>query len=133
MARAFVVNPIVQVPAYTFNLGTKTEPLTDADVGKLVTLTAGSTLDLGGADDEIYGVVSSIEVGTSDGMVVGGVKRDDYVIVDTGSVPVGSLVVIDSQPAKGTAGLTKVKAAADPSVLKGSRWIVIHAGRIQRV
>lgn len=128
----FQVRPTVGLVTETFRMGTKAAPLTDKDKQKAVTLAGPSQVDLAGADDEILGFVSSIESGTQDGFKIGGVQVDDYAYVDTGSVDVGTVVVVDSNPAKGTSGQTVVKAAAEPEKVV-HKWVVYHAGVVKRV
>ena len=114
MAQKFKVKPTVgsNVISYTYRVGTKTAPLTDADRGKLVTLgTEGSQAVLGQAGNQILGVLTSVEThrATQDGYVIGGVQLVDYAIVDTTGCAIGDFVVIKEQPAVGTKGLTKVQ------------------------
>jgi hypothetical protein len=107
----FQLEELVRTEAVTYRGGPKATPITDNDVGKAVKLSAANEVDLAGADDEIFGFVSSVEPGTLDGFRIVGVKERDFKEVDTGSVPVGTLAVVASNPAKGTAGKTVVKAA----------------------
>jgi hypothetical protein len=138
----FQMTPRVGVESEPARAGTKQAPLTDADVGKAVKLIGPSQIDLAEAGDEIFGFLSSIEVGTQDGFTIGGFVDKGYMEVDTGTVPVGTLVVVDTNPAKGTAGKTKVKAGADAVYTQGSeavatpatyKWVVVHQGVIRRV
>lgn len=124
--------PTVGLVTETFRMGTKAEPLTDQDKQKAVTLAGPTQVDLAGADDEIFGFVTSIESGTQDGFKTGGVQVNDYAYVDTGNLDVGTVVVVDSNPAKGTSGQTVVKAAAEPEKVV-FKWIVIHPGVVKRV
>lgn len=128
----FQVRPTVGLVTETFRMGTKAEPLTDKDKQKAVTLAGPSQVDLAGADDEIFGFMTSIESGTQDGFKIGGVQVNDYAYVDTGNLQPGTVVVVDSNPAKGTPGLTKVKAAADPAEVV-FKWVVLHSGVVKRV
>lgn len=134
----FQVRPTVGAVAETYRMGTKEAPLVDADRGKAVKLAGESRVDLAGSGDQIFGFVSSIESGTQDGFKIGGVLTHDYAEVDTGALEVGTLVVVDSNPASGTTGKTVVKAYAAPaeysaaSVLK-HMWEVVHPGVIRRV
>ena len=138
----FQMTPRLGVESEPARAGTKAAPLTDADVGKAVKLIGASQIDLAEANDEIFGFLSSIEPGTQDGYVIGGFVDKGYIEVDTGSVPVGTLVVVSSNPAKGTAGKTVVKAGAAAVYTPGSeavatpatyKWVVVHAGLIRRV
>lgn len=134
----FKVGPLVGTEAITMRLGTKNAPLTDADRGKAVTLIGASQVDLAGDGDEIYGFVSSVEPGTADGFVIGGVQMKDFQLVDTTGLTVGDLVVVDSNPGKGTPGLTVVKAyeapqAYDKTTSYTFQWMVVEVGVIQRV
>lgn len=126
----FQVRPTLGVVTETFRMGTKAAPIVDADKGKAVNLAAESQVNLAAADEEIFGFVSSIESGTQDGFKIGGIQVDGYVEVDTGTTDVGDLVVVDTNPAAGVAGLTKVKKATDTPVHK---WQVVHPGVIRRV
>ncbi|SPY08033.1 hypothetical protein [Oligella urethralis] len=127
----FKVGPLVQEVAETFRVGTKAAPLVDADKGKLVTVgSEGSQVVLGEADGEIFGFLTSVEPSTQDGYKIGGVITKGYALVDTGDVAVGEYVVIDSNPASGTAGKTKVKkATGTPKYL----WQVVDTGVIRKV
>lgn len=128
----FQMGPTVGTTAETARMGTKAAPLSDADVGKALKLIGPSQLDLAGADDEIFGFLSSIEPGTLDGFKIGGFVANEYVEVDTGAVTFGTTVVVASNPAKGTAGLTVVKAGASGAPLT-YKWVVVHAGVVRRV
>lgn len=138
----FQVRPTVGITAETFRMGTKEAPLVDADMGKAVKLGAESQVVLAGPDDEIFGFASSLESGTQDGYKIGGVVTYSYQAADTGVVAVGTLVVVDTNPATGTAGKTKVKAGAAASYATGTEavatpnkylWEVVHPGVIRRV
>lgn len=138
----FLVGPIVGAVAETWRVGSKANPLTDADKGKAVKLAADSQVDLAATGDEIFGFLSSIEDGTQDGFKIGGVITGGYQIVDTAAVAVGKLVVVDTNPAKGTPGVTKVKAGAAAVYTEGSEavatpskylWEVVSTGVIRRV
>ncbi|MGK9744809.1 hypothetical protein O6251_23365, partial [Salmonella enterica subsp. enterica] len=85
---------------------------------------------LAGPDDEILGFLSSVEPGTHDGFKIGGVQEQDYQEADTGTAAVGDLVVVDSNPARGTEGLTKVKTAASADLFK---WLVVRPGLVKRI
>lgn len=127
----FQMRPTVGVEAETARVGTKLAPLVDADKGKAVTLAAASQVNLAVADGEIFGFLSSINEGApSDGFRLGGVVTTGYQTVDTGTAAVGDLVVVDTNPASGTAGLTKVKKATGTPVYQ---WAVVHPGVIRRV
>lgn len=127
----FKVGPLVQEVAETFRVGTKAAPLVDADRRKLVSLgDEGSQVVLGAADGEIFGYLTSIEPGLADGYKIGGVITTGYAYADTGTIEVGKLVVIDSNPASGTEGLTKVKEATGDVTHK---WQVVDTGVIRRV
>ena len=110
MAR-FQLQPLVGTEAYTYRVGTKDAPLTQADRGKAVTLGGANQMVLAGEDDVIYGFLSSVEPGTRDGFAIGGVQEQDFHEVITDGLDVGDLVVVDSNPAVGTEGKTKVKKA----------------------
>ena len=138
----FQVRPTVGVTAETFRMGAKAAPLVDADMGKAVKIGAESQVVLAGANDEIFGFASSLESGTQDGYKLGGVITYGYAYVDTGTASVGDLVVVDSNPAAGTAGKTKVKKGAAAVYTEGSEavatpskylWEVVHPGVIRRV
>lgn len=127
----FKVGPNVQEVAETFRMGTKAAPIVDQDKGKLVSVgTEGSQVVLGEADGEILGYVTSLESGTQDGYKIGGVITTGYALVDTGTADIGDFVVIDSNPASGTAGLTKVKKAVGATALT---WQVFDTGVIRKV
>lgn len=128
----FKVKPLVQETAETFRVGTKDAPLKDADRKKLVSLGEdGSQVVLGAADGEIFGYLSSVEGGaTVDGYKIGGVITKGYAEVDTGALAVGTLVVIDSNAASGTPGLTVVKEAPATVTYK---WQVVDTGVIRKV
>lgn len=126
----FQLERLVQTESFTYRAGTKAEPLTDADRGKAVKLGAANQVVLAGPDDEILGFLSSIEPGTHDGFKIGGVQEQDYQEVDTGTAAVGDLVVVDSNPARGTEGLTKVKKAASADLFK---WLVVRPGLVKRI
>lgn len=138
----FQMTPRLGVVTEPARIGTKEAPLTDADVGKAVKLVGPSQVDLAEADDEIFGFLASVEVGTQDGYAIGGIVMDGYVEADTGAVDVGTLVVVDSNPAKGTAGKTVVKAGAAAVYTEGSesvatpatyKWVVVHSGVLRKV
>lgn len=138
----FVMGPLVGTIAEPARAGTKLAPLTDADVGKAVKLVGDSQVDLAEADDEIFGFLTSIEPGTADGFTIGGFVETGYRNVDTGSVPVGTLVVVASNPDKGSPGKTVVKAGAEASYEAGSesaatpatfKWMVVSQGVVKRV
>lgn len=134
----FQVRPTLGAVAETFRMGTKVAPIVDADRGKAVKLAGESRVELAGANDQIFGFVSSIESGTQDGFKIGGVMTEGYVEADTASLTVGTLVIVDTNPAAGTAGLTKVKAWTapaeyDPDVALKYMWEVVHPGVIRRV
>ena len=103
----------------------------DVDVGKAVRLsgTDDSTFVVASEDDEIFGFVKAIAVGTvNDGFALGSVQYEGWmnavVGANQGSSPmaVGDLVVADVQANMGTASLPKVKtSAASP---RG--WIVMR-------
>lgn len=128
----FQMTPTLGTVALTARVGTKVAPLSDADVGKALKLVGESQLDLAAADDEIFGFLSSVEPGTQDGFKIGGYVDTGLVEVNTGSVAVGTLVVVGSNADKGVAGRTVVKAAGDnaPGTYK---WVVVHPGLIKRV
>lgn len=128
----FQMTPRIGTQAEPARAGTKADPLTDADTGKAVKLVGESQIDLAGDGDEIFGFLVSVEPGTQDGFVIGGFAADGYMEVDTGSVPVGTAVVVASNPAKGTAGKTVVKAGAEgaPALYK---WVVVHPNLVRRV
>jgi len=130
MAQSYSVGPTVGLVTETFRVGTKAAPLVDADKGKAVTLAAESQVNLGVANGEIFGFLTSIEPGTQGGFKLGGVQTNDYALVDTGAAAIGDLVVIDSNPASGTAGKTVVKKAASTPIFK---WMVVHPGVIRKV
>lgn len=129
MAR-FQLQPLVGTEAYTYRVGTKAAPLTQADRGKAVTLGDANQMVLAGADDVIYGFLSSVEPGTRDGFVVGGVQEQDFHEVITTGLDVGDLVVVDSNPAVGTEGKTTVKKATGTPVIA---WVVVRPGLIKRL
>lgn len=129
MAR-FQLQPLVGTEAYTYRVGTKVAPLTQADRGKAVTLGEANQMVLADADDVIYGFLSSVEPGTRDGFVIGGVQEQDFHEVDTAALAVGDLVVVDSNPASGTEGKTTVKKAADTPIIA---WVVVRPGLIKRL
>lgn len=128
----FQVRPIVGEEAETFRMGTKEAPIVDADKGKAVKLAGESRVELAGADDEIFGFVSSIESGTQDGYKIGGVLTKNFRYADTGDLTVGTLVVVASNPASGIQGRTAVKAAGEDADVV-HRWQVVHPGVIRRV
>jgi len=135
----FSVKPTVGVEAETFRMGAKDAPLVDQDKGKAVKLAADSQVSLAATSgDQIFGFMTSIESGTQDGFKIGGVQTTGYANVDTNSLAIGTLVVVDTNPSSGTAGLTKVKAYAAPAdydataVLK-YMWEVVSDGVIRRV
>lgn len=132
--RRFKVGPLVRTEAHTYYGGKPSDgtDLVDNDRGKAVSLVGPSKVALGAADGEILGFLSSVETGTRDGEVIVGVKEQDYALVDTGTLAVGTLVVIDSNPARGTEGLTKVKAAA-AGTTPNFRWVVADEGVIKRI
>lgn len=113
-------------------MGTIAEPLTAQDRGKAVTLGEANQMVLAGADDVIWGFLSSVEPGTADGFVIGGSQETGMFRVDTGAAAVGDLVVVDSNPARGTKGQTTVKTA-DPGDLPMIKWVVVRTGLIKRI
>lgn len=132
----FQVRSTVGVVTETFRMGSKATPIVDADKGKAVTLAARSQVNLASEGDEIFGFVSSVESGTQDGFKIGGVQVNDYADVDTDSLPVGTRVVVASNPLTGTAGLTKVKAiVVDPDVYAPNTyvWVVVEDGVVRKV
>ena len=130
MATPYKVGPTIGLVTETFMVGTKAAPLVDADKGKAVKLADGSRAELGAATDEILGFLTSVEPGTKAGFKIGGLQMDGFALVDTGDAAVGDLVVVDTNPASGTAGLTKVKTATGTPKL---RWMVMHPGVIRKV
>lgn len=129
MAR-FQLQPLVGTEAYTYRVGTKVAPLTQADRGKAVTLGDANQMVLAAEDDVIYGFLSSVEPGTRDGFVVGGVQEQDFHEVVTTGLDVGDLVVVDSNPAVGTEGKTTVKKATGTPIIA---WVVVRPGLIKRL
>lgn len=105
------------------------EAWTVKEVGKLVTLEAGSTDDnykLAAADDDIQGFVSSVEAHTvNSGFSFGVVQKNGRLRAvnanASAALAVGDYVIAAAQTAVGTAGLAKVKAGAG-SVFK---WRVL--------
>lgn len=130
MAQKFQLQPLVGTEAFTYRVGTTTEPLTEKDRGKAVTLGAENQMVLADADDVIYGFLSSVEPGTMDGYVLGGVQEQDFHEVDTTGLDVGDLVVVESNPVRGTQGKTKVKKATDTPIIV---WVVVRSGLIKRL
>ena len=130
MAQKFQLEPLVGTEAFTYRVGTTAAPLVNADRGKAVTLAAENQMNLAAAGEEIYGFLSSVEMGTMDGFVIGGVREQDFHRVDTGDAVVGDLVEVVSNPASGTEGLTVVKKAVGTPIIS---WVVVRPGLIKRL
>ncbi len=134
----FQVRPTLGVVAETFRMGTKLAPIVDQDKGKAVKLGDVSQVVLAGTGDQIFGFVTGIEPATVDGFKLGGVDDTGYQEVDTGALTFGTLVVVDTNPASGTTGVTKVKAYVAPAEYAAATqlkylWEVVHPGVIRRV
>lgn len=134
----FQLGPLVNTEAVTYRVGTKLAPLTDKDRGKAVKLIGPSQVDLAGPNDQILGFLSSVETGTTDGFAIGGVQETDFQLADTEALAMGTLVVVKSNPAKGTAGATVVEAyeapvAYDATEMYTHKWMVVETGVLKRV
>lgn len=123
---AFAFRETVPAPSMlTSALGTGGVNIwTDKELGKAVKLSAtdDSTMVLATEDDEIFGFVGAIAIGTvNDGFSHGSVQiggwREAQVGANQGvtAMAVGDFVVADDQVAFGTAGYPKVKTAAGRS------------------
>ena len=119
-------------PARTELLGTNAGQASSSDVGKAVKLSGAGTV-LCAEGDEIYGIVESVNVGTSNGYSVAGVLcnsgNEAYATDTGGNCVVGDLVVADDQAAFGTAvaatgAPVKKAAGTEPGI---HRWIVVAA------
>jgi len=103
--------------------------VTDADVGKPVTITGAAEVTLAVADGIIHGFVDSIEQGTDGGLVVVTVAEKGTVRASaSGDVAVGDVVAADTNAALGTKPTTWgiVKAIAVPDA--GQKyWIALTA------
>ena len=134
----FTVMPTVGAVLHTFRAGgtvASGNNLTEADIGKAVKIGGESAVVLATGDDEIFGFLRTIEPGLVDGYNLCGVQVDGYAKVDTDSKTIGSPVVVATNPAKGTAGLTKIKVApsGNDDVGTASSWVIVGAGVIMKV
>lgn len=112
----------------------------DAEVGKIVKLTADSRYVLAAAGDPIEAIVTSVNVGTYDGYSIGGIVRhgSKEVILDglqatpgTGTVAIGDLVVTGTVVAKDTS-LTTGTVGQSPKVTKAtSQTPALHNWRVE--
>lgn len=87
------------------------------DVGKPVTLSAGTTFALAADADDFDGIIYSVDTAYPDGSFTGTVKRQPLLrkrVINAGvtQLSVGDTVVAAAQIAAGTAGQPQVKAGA---------------------
>jgi len=87
------------------------------DVGKPVTLSAGTTFALAADGDDFDGFIYSVDTIYANNDIVGTVKRQPLLrkrVINAGSgaLAIGATVVAAAQIAAGTAGLPQVKAGA---------------------
>lgn len=140
MAREFYMVPTLSEASQTVKLGAGTgssNNYSDADVGKLVKLSADSRYVLCAAGDEIEGVITSVEPATQNGYSIGGVLKDDakiWAVADglqatpgTGTITVGDYVVAGTITAKGTAltSFPKVCKATAAGNTLNYKWRVV--------
>lgn len=118
-------------PARTELIGDDTGQASSKDVGKAVKLD-GAGVDLCADGEEIFGILESTSVSTSNGYSVGAVLsasgNQAYATDDESTtIAVGDLVVAAAQPAYGTAvaatGTPVKKAAGTEAGIH--RWIVV--------
>lgn len=111
---------------YTARLGTKTERMTKADIGKAIKLIGDSQYELCSNTDTIEGFITSVESdqGPMDGYHIGGtcsVGLKNATVVGA-TLVVGDYVTAAAQPAKGTKLVNSmpVSKAADQAVAKAA-------------
>lgn len=109
--------PLERIESAALGVDANTK-MAQADIGKGVKLAASQNFVPVAANDEIEGVVTSVEPWTvNDGFSFGGVQRDQRILATVGANQAGALairtlVVADTPIALGTAGLVQVKAGA---------------------
>ena len=130
---AFFFTPLVNDPPATVlsaALGVDaSNPLAQADVGKVVKLAASNNYVLAATGDDIEGIVSTIaaEGTVNDGFSFGGVQVDRRILAEVaaaqgGAIAIGAFVVAGIQIARGTAGIAQVIAGAGAN----HKWRVIR-------
>lgn len=105
--------------------------ITDADVGKPVTLAAATVLavTLATDGDVIYGWIDSVERGTDGGSTVVTVVEGGTVRVTcSGSVAKGALVESHTQTAAGTASVSYGLVSTHTPVAGEKNWMALVAG-----
>jgi hypothetical protein len=135
MTKHRITETILSSTPKTVRLGAGTgaaHNVDDKERGKAVKLVGESRFDLCAAGDPIEGIVTSVEVGTSDGYTIAGVASEGFKEVTfdgleatpgTGAIAVGDYVVTGTVVAKGTAlsGPLKVcKATNQPGTAVAS-------------
>lgn len=119
-------------PDRTYSLGNNTGQFSDADIGKAVKINTGGYLELCTAQDEIFGIVTSVEPYTKDGHSIGSVACDSgaqaYATDTDGDLTRGANVVGDDQTALGTADTygAKIQPRATPAVGDMHLWFVVE-------
>ena len=146
----FQMNVVVDsTPAITARVGDSTtpgtNPLADADVGKLVKMIGDSQYGLCAVGNEIEGQLDSMNTATQDGYSMGGVKQRGRLKVTldglqatpgTGTVAIGDYVVCGTVTARGTAlpGAPKVCKATAAATAVLFKWrVVAHLGGVGTV
>jgi len=124
-------------PDDTENLGNNTKQFSDKDIGKSVKYN-GDQMDPCADGDEIAGFVQSVNMATSDGHSVGGVRTDGRAeaLDEAGTLAVDDFVVAGTAGVLGTFALANVKIAAGTPLRY--KWVVIAvigagAGRTVRL
>lgn len=146
MAKAHFIRPTVPVTSsQTVRLGASADnagQLSALDENKFTKLAGESRHILASVGDDIDGVITSVEVGTSAGWSVGGVARGvpgDLLDVTfdglqgtpgTGAIAIGDVVVVGTPVARGTSlngAYPKVCKATTPANVV-QKWRVVSLG-----
>ena len=107
-----------------------TDAVTDADVGKPVTISGVATVSLCADGDLIHGFVDSIEQGTDGGLIVVTVVEKGTVrATASGAVAVGDVVDAHTQTAAGTVPVAWGLVSTIAVPVAGQKyWVALTAG-----